>query len=259
MKNIYFFLLLFNCALNSVLHSEYQKNPLVKEEMWNLLEPHFIPEDHPAKIGLDKLFKNQNFKVIKNETSVKKAGFANAKLRKFSSMIASSHPKIPGYFFKFYPEDSLGVDDSFLHWRRISGANSIRMWIDANYPHLFKVPKKWLYLLPEDQQDKVRIHNFILVAEDMELVSGSRNLTKWKSSQLPESTVKAVFLLLRDLGLKDSIFPFNLPFAKDGKIAVIDTEYHHQWPVHYPAFQNYFSRSNRLYWKKLIETNGMEK
>jgi len=68
---------------------------------------------------------------------------------------------------------------------------------------------------------------------------------------MTKEKAQAIRVILLEVGLSDSVYAFNLPFTKKGKIAVIDTEYYHIWPVHLERLTNYFSSPMRTYWQSL--------
>ena len=65
---------------------------------------------------------------------------------------------------------------------------------------------------------------------------------------------RIVRIFLTEEGLKDSVFPDNIPFTKDGKMAFIDTEHHHLWPVDYYRLERYLSPEMKTYWKNLTHS-----
>jgi hypothetical protein len=200
---------------------------------------------------MDALFGAKN-RIVLSPQTLKKAGFEHTKPRKYSGIIVAKHKKLQGYLVKLYTDDQMGYRDWERLYFRIAGANYIREYIEKNgWQHLFKVPRKWLYPLPESPMPPsgTERKTFVLLVEDMNLHSSLTNLRLWKSSTLPKRTLDAVFLLLSELGLNDSSFAENLPFAKDGRIALIDTEYHLVWPVKYSRLLRYLSSDNKEYWR----------
>lgn len=126
------------------------------------------------------------------------------------------------------------------------------------FQHYFKAPQKWVYPLPQHPAPPKGINNkhFILVCEDMHVHRHKDNIAKWKGVAINKRKLSALFIMLRELGLSDSVYPFNIPFSKDGKITFIDTEYHHDWPVPYHKLTPYLSPRMKLHWKNLIKQNG---
>lgn len=226
-------------------------------EVWQAVEPYFLPEDHPIKPVLDGIFHSPE--VTHNQKNLRKAGFEHTTPGRYTKTIVATHPKLKGYLVKMYTDVQVGIED-WSHWKhRVEGANLVRDAIAAHgYEHLMTVPRKWIYPLPSQFAPPPRTQRkqFVLIVEDMQLVSDKINEKKWKSPSLPKSTLDATYILLTELGLWDSVYIFNIPFTKDNKIAFIDTEFYHGWPVHLSRTKQYLSKGNRQYWEGLINNGG---
>lgn len=229
----------------------YVKSPEVSQEVWDCVSPYFLPTNHPAKAKLDRIFSHS--RVTANRKSLKQAGFKHTKAGKWSHTVVTRHPKLKGYLIKLYTDDQEGVLD-WAHWRsRVIGALETKKAIDKfGYHSLFKVPKKWIYPIPDwpSKAGSERRH-FILIVEDVNIVSQYNNLRLWRSTLMTQEKAKAIYTILQEVGLSDTIFAFNLPFTRKGKLAFIDTEFYHQWPVHYNRLSQYFSSDMRKYWIQL--------
>lgn len=232
------------------------RSPHVDEATWQKMAPYFMPDNHPLKPKLDRLFKAS--RVTLNESSILNAKFENAKPGKFSRTIVTKHKKLKGYYIKFF-SDEQHVDDVRLCLKRVEGAAATREAIDRHgYQKLFKVPQKWIYPLPAEPSPPPGYHrkNFIVIAEDAEILKKKDNYNAWKSSRMTKERLGAFYVLLKEVGLCDSVYAFNSPFAKDGRIAFIDTEYYHAWPVHYHLTRKYLSPTMEEYWNQLIKQGG---
>lgn len=200
----------------------------IKEESWRTVYPYLLPDDFEIKGKLDEIFSHG--RVILNSSSLLKAGFTTSKTREFSRIVVTKHPELPGYVFKIYLDDeSYKSNDVAQRYflRRIKGALAVQKVIDENnLSDLFKVPKKWIYVLPDaiKAKKKYSYKSFILVAEDMQIVSKDENKKAWKSSQVNKNTLIGLHIILKDAGLLDCTHIDNIPFSKDGKITFIDTE-----------------------------------
>lgn len=234
----------------------FTKSNYVSEEIWQHVKPYLMPENHPLRPKLDRMF--SEFRVTKDPSSFKKAGFKNYQPRRASHILASPHPRLIGYYIKAFPDTEIRYYDD---WKRLShrveGANNIRAYlVSKGYHHKFKVPHKWLYPLPAEPAAPVGPRyirkNFILVAEDMRIVDPEKNNKMYKK-HMTKQLIEAIYNTIMDLGLYDTVYAFNLPFAKDGKLAFIDTEYHHKWPVPTYKFEKYFSKSMKEYWLRLCK------
>lgn len=236
------------------LHT-YSAQP--NQPTWKKLSPYFLPEDHPIKEKLDKLFSSS--RAILNLDTLKKAGFISPKVRKYTRLIVTKHPKFPGIIFKLYI-DAQRYHKNKPEWhywlKRVKGAEKIQNYILMNdLGGYFKVPKKWIYALPlhPSPPSEYLCKHFILVEEEMDIYNNEDNEKKWKGDQVTASMLNILFLMLEDLGLQDCAKPDNIPFCKDGKIAFIDTQAHNQWPVLYDKLSPFLSSSMKDYWKKIVK------
>ena len=242
--------LILTCT-TSVSGSEYPFNPAVPLEHWEKIEPYFLPPESKTRGYLDKLFSKK--RVTKNLHSLLNAGFRVIPSTGYSGLVVVRHKKLKGYVLKIFTDDSPLTDtDDRLIWR-IKGAEFTKDVIARQkVGHLFKVPDKWIYPIPLQGNEENGAKHFILIAKDLKLVDEFKNYKSWGSdSKITPYFLKVLFLLLQEAGLSDSVYPFNLPFSTDGKIAIIDTEYHHCWPVHFQRL----TKKNQYYWTQLIN-NG---
>ena len=214
---------------------------------------YLLPYEHPIKEKLDGIFGRS--RVLLNLNTIKKAGFINAKPRKHTHLIVTSHPNMQGYIFKLYLDAQYlrrQVSEEHFWLLRIRGARAIKKEIIKNHwEHLFCVPKKWIYLLPKKPsapQEYFSKHT-ILVEQDMQLCPSKTNIKKW--AQVTPDVLDKLFYLLETLGLHDCAKPDNIPFTEEGKIAFIDTQTHQEWPVAYDKLTHYLSPEMQKYWKKL--------
>lgn len=243
-------------CLGSTAHSAYLRNPYVSQKTWNKVSPYFLPEDHPVKADLDLLFSCT--RVILNLETLEEAGFIAPHVQKFTRTVVTRHPGFPGYIFKLYLDAQRYFKETEWEcWiRRVSGAQATQTAIDARgLQNLFKVPKKWIYPLPPEpspSDDFIR-KNFILVEEDMDLCEKKLNESLWGGHRVSSALLDEFFYILETVGLNDSAKPHNASFSNDGRIAFIDTEWHHHWPVAHKALTPYLSSANRAYWKRLIK------
>lgn len=273
LKRLLFFQLLFFQVFHSPFHAEtvfeeiysplclsknypYKHNSHVSEEVWERLKPYFLPIHHPIKKRLDKIFKKH--RVILSQEAFEKAGF-QAKIRKADNIVVGRHPECPKYLFKVYFDTHL-----FSEWehllKRIEGALAIQECIkDHHFTH-FCIPKKWIYPLPEEppppEKSGYYRKNFILVVEEMDLLSKKENLDAFKNEITPEMLTE-LYLIISQEGLIDSIYPDNIPFTKKGKLAFIDTE--HRYPgalVKFKVLGRYLSSDNKKIWKSLYKSHS---
>lgn len=221
------------------------------------LASYLLPNDHPAKPTLDAIFSSS--RVLKNLESLVEAGFVKSRHRKFSHLIVTRHPDLPGYIFKIYLDSQRfhSMKPEYELWKlRIQGANLIRQEIiNRGLTSEMKVPQKWIYILPDEPAPN---HDYypkytILFEEDMDLIPSEENYALWESDQITPEFLTTVYHLLKDLGLQDCAKPDNIPFSQDGKIAFIDTQSYGFKSVRFKKLTKYLSESNQQFWKELIK------
>jgi len=74
--------------------------------------------------------------------------------------------------------------------------------------------------------------------------------------KMNRTLMEGLYTVLQVCGLYDSVYVFNIPFCKDGRIAVIDTEYHHKWPVPFIKLNKAFSSQMQSYWRQITYKGG---
>lgn len=253
LKPLKFFVFLM--FLLAHLHADYTHPKSIENSTWNALSPYFLPENHPIKSKLDGIFsKGRPTESIEN---MHNAHFTWIRQRTLNNVIVAMHSKLHGYILKVYLDDQVGFDDAALFLKRIKGAQYTQEAIIAfGYDDYFKVPKKWLYPIPDDPSDAPGLQrkHFVLVCEDMNLVDGYTNEKLWRSNKrITKPKLKALFHLLNHVGLFDSPYITNIPFAQDKKIAFVDTEHHSKWPIKYFRLNRHLSPEMNEYWNSLVE------
>ena len=220
---------------------------------WSEIAPYLLPDTHPVKPALDRIFSGE--RAVRSQEALKNAGFHLIQGH-WSDTVIATHKGAEGYFFKLFTEDQTHIDEVTRLLARIKGALYTQSIIDNHqWNKFFKVPRKWLYILPEDENPLLGIPSkrVVLIAEDMKLLAKKDNYYKWRRSDLNKKLFKAVFQLLTEAGLSDSCYAFNIPFAKDGKIALIDTDKYNERPIPFHKLFMYLHPSLKNYGKKLIE------
>ncbi len=250
-------LLLLTIFLPTLLTAESHPHaPSAKE--WKKVAPYLIPDTHPLKPKLDAIFSQS--RVLKSSSSMKKAGFINPYPKNFTQLVVTKHPDLKGYIIKAYLDcQSLGGNCAEQrYWiKRVQGADFIRSTIERNdWEHLFKVPVKWIYALPAKPAPSKDYSGryFILVEDDMDIYDEKTNRKLWKSDTVSTEILDALLVILQENGLHDCVKTANIPFSKDGKIAFVDTQSHHEWPVPLTRLSALLSPANQKHWKKIIRT-----
>lgn len=241
-------------VLQPVEKPQYEKPNGVSHGVWQHVQGYLLPHDHPIKPALDEMF--GSMRVLNNRASYMAAGF-NYRERNRRRRLISKNPKLPGYLIKTYLDvHPLGKEDGLIWKHRIDGARQVQACIDHHkFNHIMKVPKKWLYPLPNKPAATGPYpKGFILVVEDMEILSHNANNEKYRT-ELTVEQMCAIYVVLKQNLLWDSIFPFNIPFCKDGKIAFIDTEFFNDdnHPLRLERMTEYFPPHLHSKWKRLIK------
>lgn len=231
-------------------NSLYKRPDHISIDVWETVETKLLPDDHPAKPILDKIFSKPD--INKNGMTLIKAGFRYPPVRSKLNAVVATHPKLKGHLIKTFTDEQPYVNEWSKWLDRIRGAELISEMIKSKeYHHIFKAPKKWIYLIPH-RSDHATGKSFLLVVEDMKLEDFEKNKKHWKK-KIKKGTLDALHDLLDTLGLVDSVFIDNIPFSRDGKIAFIDTEHSLKWPVPYHKLNMRLSEKNRTYWIKLTQ------
>ena len=216
------------------------------------LAPYLIPEDHPIKERLDAFFGRK--RVSFHENSLKEAGFSNYTPREFTRLIVAKHPEFPGYIFKIYLDVQRYYHSrpEWYFWvMRVRGANLIRKEVEEKgWQHLFKVPQKWIYVLPSSPKAKkgYLAKETILVEEDMELLDRSENKAAWKSERVNRNFLVSLYHILHKFELLDCAKIDNIPFAQDGRVAFVDTQTFYAGYVEWDSLNRHLNRESRAFW-----------
>lgn len=232
--------------------------PEVAASIWDEVRPYLLPSNHPAWAKLNRVF-CKGRATLSSET-FKEAGFNRWRPGRWSRVSASSHPELKEYFIKAYCDVEIGILYDWKKWiHRIIGAETVRQCIkDYKLQARFKVPNKWIYPLPKNPAPpkgaRFLRKNFILICENMRIQEHSANEKMYK--KMNRQFMDGLYIILQVCGLYDSVYCFNIPFCKDGKIAVIDTEYHHKWPVPFKRLSKSFSKDMRPHWERITNKGG---
>ncbi len=115
-----------------------------------------------------------------------------------------------------------------------------------------------MYVLPENPPPppgSERKH-LILVVEKLDILDAVTNEKAWRhSSMATEERLRALYHMISELGLYDSVYIDNIPFCYDDRIAFIDTEHFYLWPVHYRRLLHRLSGKRQIFWNQLIDWN----
>lgn len=229
----------------SEIYKAYPDIPLEK------IYYYLLPSELPLKKELDAFFSEA--RVTEDAQSLELAGFTENLCKTNSQTIVTCHPKFPGYVFKLFRDDQHIEDHVNQLFRRIIGALAAKSAIEeTGSEELFIVPKKWIYLIPQ-LPSKYSQKQCLIIAEKIDLLPDNENLKKWKSTSIPQATLEKLYSVLQKAGLSDSIYPYNIPFTRDGKIAFVDTECAYWWPEppKFPKLAKFLSNDNKAFWLSL--------
>lgn len=240
-------------------HKTKEPNPshYVKDSVWKKVNGYLLPNDHPAKSKLDEIFSRS--RAIFDQASMTAAGFDAYPPQHHTQMIVAKHPEIEGYVIKTYLDVQdyyREIPEEYLWMRRIKGRRLIQRCIDSHhYNHLFKVPQKWIYLLPDNPSPPSGFlrKRFVLIAEDMNLLDQQANENLWGSEKVTRDFLSAFYTILTELTLHDSAKPNNCPFSVDGKAAFVDTEHFHMGYVNYFKLAPFLSPPMNDYWNEITQ------
>lgn len=234
------------------LFSDYPNlngNPLLTKEMKKMIVPHLLPLDHHVMPILDQIFSEP--RVLKNEQSLRNAGFSIIAIQAKSSMVVARHPLVPGFVFKIYRDSEPTGRKGMPGWEclaiRCKNAKKVKKIIDKNCLIHFTVPDKWLYLLPITHSKKNH-QPVILLATDMEIESRKNTKQAWKTLITPEH-LDELYIILKE-GYGSCFLINNMPLTKHGTFAFVDLEKPKR-KLNMDKVGTYFSRDMRLYWHTL--------
>lgn len=231
----------------------YQRPNRVDSETWEMLTPYFLPEDHPIKPKLDAIFKSSH--LLNSTLTLRDKGFKHIKQRR-SEMVVASHPKLKGYKVKLFL-NTFALPEWWFFKKRLEGAHLIQAAIDSHeYGDIMTVPKKWIYPLPETSFhiETPAIKNFILIVEDVHIYKNTTNAEYYRTA-ITKKELFALFTIIRELNLFDSVFIDNIPRCLDQRFAFIDTEHFHSFdsPIPWQRLLLALNSKRRDYLQGLID------
>jgi hypothetical protein len=192
-----------------------------------LVEGYLLPADHPMQGRLEELFSSPS-DFIDRGTMIR-AGFEFERWPAedyIDRVFVVRHPLIEGYLIKTFPL----IGDLVDHYRyrlrnyirRIEGARAIQAHLDRSGSRYLTVPRKWLYRLPAHFSTPSAPHGkFVLLVERLDLLSDRESAESFWS--VSTEKVEELFRMLIATRLGDLAL-HNLPWTRDGRIALIDTE-----------------------------------
>lgn len=258
-------ILFWTQEIKAVQQRGVKHNPsiYVSNEVWEQVQDYLMPDDHPMKEKLDQIFSNS--RALADQESMVAAGFAPAQPMPRTKITVTRHSEIPGYVIKAYldvtPRGGKNRPEHYFLIKRVIGSRLIQKSIrDHNYEHLLKVPKKWIYLLPDEPSPPPHYLRkvCILVEDDMDIFDNKKNKKKWGSKQVTKELLKAFYTVITELTLSDSTKLPNCPFSRDGRVSLIDTQMFNTGYMKYDKLTRHLSPPMQTYWKELISNAGQK-
>lgn len=232
-------------CLQASLHVDH-----LDQEMQSMMQPYFLPLNHPLKNSLDIIFSNG--RVTENQETFANAGFITLFTQPTSLITVARHPSLPGVLLKLYLDSETREKDGIPGWKwlvnRCKGAENVRKLIKRKKLKYFCVPDKWIYPLPDTHS--LAEHPVILIVTDMDLTSESDTKYAWKHLATTKH-LDELFCILSH-GFSSCYLATNIPYTKSGKFACIDTE-HPKRKLSYNHVKAYLSPPMRAYWNELIK------
>ncbi|HRD56022.1 MAG TPA: hypothetical protein PLC42_06455, partial [Parachlamydiaceae bacterium] len=179
----------FLCLVASLSadYNDFEENPYISKEAREKIRPYLLPEDHPAREKLDRIFKKSRASL--NDKTLKSAGFIIKYKQPRSFVRVVSHPDLPGYLLKIVTDAELREKHHkpAWHWfvNRCVGVEKIHRAIKKHQVKLFVAPDKWIYPLPVHPYPSGKNSDYkrkivVLLVDDMNLVGKEENRAAWK-------------------------------------------------------------------------------
>ncbi len=239
-------------------YPNFSNNPLMNEEIRQIIKPYLLSLNHPMKSVLDGIF-NQS-RAIEDDQAFKKAGFQT--ISKF--MRVAKHPLLPGYLLKVFLDCEHRLNQTKRPgWHRLvdrcEGVMNIRKLIKKEKIKHFVVPDKKIYPLPVEPSPKLLPEReqqlAVLLVTDMDLASHEQCREAWKNNITPEH-LEELYLIISH-GYASTYLAANIPYTKKGKFACIDTEFP-QRKLHFEKVRHYLSEEMCEYWDELVRSGGKQ-
>ena len=228
-------------------------NPFITIDMQKMIAPHLLPVDHTAMPTLHEIFSQPH--ALQDEESLKALGFSLLSIRKKSAVVVARHSQLPGFIFKIYRDCDPRGRHNELGWeslvRRSVNAKKVKDLIKNQGLIYFKVPDKWLYVLPFTSDTPGTLHQpIILLATDMEIVTPEETRAAWKSRISPQH-LSELYIVLKS-GYGSTFLTGNIPFTKSGAFALLDLEKPKR-KFNMKEVEPYLSKNMRHYWRSITD------
>ncbi len=246
------------CDVVAIYNKDFEKYNFIDNDIKKEMRRYIIPEDHPLKEKLDRIFKSS--RVTRDIEAFQDAGFSIISKRPRSFVYVARHPLLKNFVIKAYMDSELREKGGIPGWKwlvqRCLGARKIEYVIAKRRYRYFRVAQKWIYPLPPvpvTPDDGEHVQQLaLLVATDMELTSMKENLRAWHD-EITKDHLRELYGILK-VAKGGSYRPDNIHYTKSGVFAFIDTEYPSNGPD-FKSIKKFLSPEMLEYWNELIE-NG---
>lgn len=232
-------------------YPHFSDNPAISAKMRHIIKPFLLPLDHPMYPVLQSIF--TKYSVIKNASSLRKAGFTIVHSQKKSFIKVLSHPELKGYLLKVYTDSERNIPHGHPGWRRFalrcSVAQKIKKIIVRHKIRHFVVADKWIYPLPPPSKHRSARQPVVLIVKDMNIYGGADSRRAWEK-KATHRTLKELYTIF-SRGYGSVYLAGNLPYTHNGMFAFIDTEYGKR-RLNLYNMKKYFSNRLQGYWTSLV-------
>lgn len=238
-------------ASSGSIYPNFTNNPRFTKRLKRFIAPHLLPKDHPTKAAMDEIFAKAG--VMRNEKTVREAGFTIFKSQKKSYIRVLKHPLLKGYLLKVYLDTERNIPGGSPGWKRLTMrcvvAKKIKELIAKHKIKRFIVADKWVYPLPREKKSSRRAQPLVLIVKNMNIYNASGSKAAWKN-KAGYKTVRELYTIF-SRGYGSAYLAGNLPYTHDGKFAFIDTEFGKR---HLPMerLQRHFAPNVGRYWQSLL-------
>jgi hypothetical protein len=228
--------------------------------MKRVMAPYLLPLQSRLKPILDKIFAYKG-RVIKNNDSLKRAGFTILFSQKRSRITVVKHPKLPGYLLKIYLDSKKIRKDGMVGWELLTTrcvvAQKIKSIIRKEKMRNYIVADKWLYPLPvPSKKQKGNVEPVVLVVKDMQIYGRGESRRAWQEKATKRHLRELYGILGRGYG--SAFLQGNIPYTKAGKFAFIDTEYDKR-KIPLDHVKHCLSSKMRLFWDRIVYGKGKDR
>ncbi|MFI5343306.1 MAG: hypothetical protein ACHQUC_03700 [Chlamydiales bacterium] len=237
--------------------NDFSAYPHLTDEMKKRMGPYLIDSSHPMKKKLDAIFLHS--RVTRNEKAFLDAGFRVLEEGRRSFIVVAKHKQLSGHLVKCFLDTEMREKWSKPSWywlaKRCEGAKKIRKIIVERKIKHFRVPQKYIYLLPlldtkKPFKERYTRHPALLLVTDMDLVSEKQNLYAWKN-RVNKEVLDELYTIIT-LAKGSSYRADNIAYSRSGKFCFIDCEYPSSEPD-YKRIRPYLNSKMRKYWDLLVE------